>query len=121
MDRYQLARQLHQVLIDLEKAEEKYHEYIVRFDEIQHQLLVKESELLTQPLVIDGKNKEVRGAQLFQHTVTIHKEKYKIKERMNASKLRVESLQRKYETSRLVVQLLLTPGFDMTMLDESVF
>ncbi|SHE80969.1 hypothetical protein SAMN05444392_103235 [Seinonella peptonophila] len=120
MDRYQLARQLQSILLDLEKAEEAYFQYRARLADIKYRISLKESELVVSTDLIDGKNEDTRKRQLFHHTSSLHKEKTKVIEQLEKAKRRVEGLERKYQTAQLTIRLLLTPGFEISFLDESI-
>ncbi len=99
-----IAKRLLEVNRELKRVEEEYYYFSNELLDWKMNLFNMESELIVNGS-IDGKNEQIRNAQLANHTMEIRTEVLKHEKFLNALRPRMYSLRNEQENLRYVIRL----------------
>ncbi|MFB7142453.1 hypothetical protein ACFCYN_22835 [Gottfriedia sp. NPDC056225] len=99
-----IAKRLQEVNRELKRVEEEYYYFSNELLDWKMNLFNMESELIVNGS-IDGKNEQIRNAQLAIHTKEIRIEVLKHEKFLNALRPRMYSLRNEQENLRYVIRL----------------
>ncbi|ODG93747.1 hypothetical protein BED47_00835 [Gottfriedia luciferensis] len=99
-----IAKRLLEVNRELKRVEEEYYYFTNELLDWKMNLSNMESELIVNGS-IDGKNEQIRNAQLANHTKDIRLEVLKHEKFLNALRPRMYSLRNEQENLRYVIRL----------------
>lgn len=98
-------KRLESIVRELEDVESEYYNLQSQLSQMKLQLTSKEASLLNEGM-IDGKNEQLRNAQIFDYTADLQMKINELESGLNARKAKMNAKRRGFEVLQYYVRLL---------------